>query len=349
MTDQPTCIICRWRDLNPGRAQVCVPCETRLGRQLTMLAAAVPWLAAIASNEPTPAGHYDLNAAGLTWPAHLTTTLGPDDDQIGVPPIATTLGWWADTWALTTDRQPAAHYIRQLANHLPDRCAWDTQITVFAADLADLVATTRRAMHRDLRATRYAAPCPHCGERRLRKGCGEEEIRCGACEAVWDDHDYTIAAIKALPDEALLYAHEVATMLGINNKTVEQWCWRGRMAPDAWDGKPKTSDPQDQGRPLYSAGQARRVAHEVMLYREWKAELVIRRELAYPQSLIVPAFTCVEIAGLFDITVGRGAIVTIGPLTEAQADLLIEQAIEANKPRRTRPEQVAEDPKVTVG
>lgn len=336
MTEPRLCHICKHRELHPDRPIACPRCETRMTSQLRMLDHSVPWLATIASNEPTPAGHYDLNAAGLTWPAHLGTTLGPDDDQIGLPPIATTLGRWADMWALTFDRMPARVYIRHLVNHLPEIAAWDTRITAFAADLAGLVAATRRAMHRDLRATRYAAPCPHCDARRLIKAVGAEEITCGACGAIWDDDDYTTAAIQALPDNALLYAHEVATMLGVKPSIVEQWCWRDRLTPDAWDGKRKTAYPEDFGRPMYSAGQARQVAHEVKLYREGKAELILLTsdENDDGYSLILPASTTLGLDGEFDITLGRGAIATIGGLTDKQVDTLLEQ--------------VAEDPKTTV-
>lgn len=318
------CLICKHRELHPDRPIVCHRCEDRMAGQLRLLAAAIPWLATIASNEPTPAGHYNLAAAGLTWPAHLGSTLGPDHDQLDLPPIATTLGRWIDRWALTTDRMPARHYIRQLLNHLEEVAAWDTAITDFATDLTTLVAATRRAMHRDLRATRYAAPCPHCGQQRLTKACGAEEITCGACEAIWDDNDYKTAAIQALPDQALLYAHEIATMLGIKPNIVDQWCWRGRLTPDAHDGNPRTNHPEDRGRPYYTAGQARRVAHEVALYREGKAQLTLR--ILYEDGLffvtdpiLVHAGTTVGIDGEFDITLGRGATVTIGPITEQQA------------------------------
>ena len=220
----------------------------------------------------------------------------------------------------------AWQYIRRLLDQLPGACAANLNIVAFAAEVRALYAAARRAMHRDLRVTRYTAPCPSCGERALRKGVGEEEITCRGCGCVWDDDEYAVAAVQALPDDALLYAHEVAVLVKVKPSTVDVWCWRGRLAPDAWDGKAQSEYPDDRGRPLYSAGQARQVAHEVMLYREAKAELIVYWiDDDEPESQIFAAGTTLDIAGVMEVTLPRGAIATVGPLAWEHGAIVTEQ------------------------
>jgi hypothetical protein len=65
--------------------------------------------------------------------------------------------------------------------------------------------------------------------------------------SLWDDEEYTAAAVSVLPDDALLYAHELAILVKVKPATVDQWCWRGLLAPDAWDGNVQSDDPEDFG------------------------------------------------------------------------------------------------------
>lgn len=309
------CAVCQWRELPGVRPLVCEPCENRMRGQLRMLGSAPLCLDAVASHEPTRAGGYDLTTAGLAWPAHLAPPVGPLADQLGLPPVATILGRWAEYWALCrSDGMPASFYVRKLIEHLGSLCAWSLTIVDFAGELGALYATVRRVLYLDLRQTRHAAPCPHCGEANMVQAFGADEVTCHRCGSAWTEDEFAVAALQTVPDDALLYASEVAILLGVKPNAVDQWCWRGRLAPDAWDGKRRSNHPDDRGRPLYSAGQARWVAHKVMLHREWKAQLILRRPDSTLESQTFKAHTVVEIEGVMRVRLQRGAVLVIGPI-----------------------------------
>ncbi len=303
------CVVDGWRALDDHRDHVCRVCETRMGHHVTLLETAATWLAVVARHEPTPAGDLNLAAASLTGTARLRLPAGPQDDQLGLSPIGSVLARWLHEWTgEITEAMPVRFIARQLRAYLSWACsASDVDIVRFDGELRDLVAASRRALNRNLQATRYAAPCPKCGERRLGRAVGSEWIRCAACACLWSEEEYAAAALQAAPDSAEMYAHEVAVFLGVPANTVNQWCWRGRLAPDTWD---------DHGRPMYTAGQARRVAHEVRLYRENLAEVAVISDAPGNPVFIdtYPAGTVLTLGSGYRVYLRRGMQVTTGKL-----------------------------------
>lgn len=234
-----TCVICKHRELTDDRPQVCAWCQERVSRQLRLIEVAAPFLAIVASNEPTSAGKLDLTAVDLTIPGN-PVIIGAPVDQIGQMPAATRLAQWAEDWSgrdiLTADAASVAQFLRR---GLRWACAAHPAIDEFARDLRQIYTALRVALHRDLRGRRFAAPCPHCGLKTLIRPPGADWIECGPCEALYDDDDYATVVLAQVPDEALLSAQQAATIAGVATDTVYQWVKRGKLTPvpGPWGGR----------------------------------------------------------------------------------------------------------------
>lgn len=240
-----TCIIDGWRDLEPGRPQVCAPCELRIGQHLDLLAAAAPLLAVVASTEPA-AGRIPVKLLplDLTLPPQTLPTAGLERDQIGAQPIATVLGLWVEDWTgrdvLTASATSSALVLRR---GLTDACREHAAIDEFAREVRGLVAAARHALGRNLQGTRYGTPCPSCATKTLIRIPGADWIECGPCGRLWDEESYAALTIevlrKAVPTTMLLPIPDAARVLGIKADRLRKAVQHDRLHPQPgpWAGK----------------------------------------------------------------------------------------------------------------
>lgn len=232
MSEPRRCIICKHRELTPDRPQACTWCQKLMDRQLRLVERAAPLLAVVASTEPTRGGQLDLVAVDLTLPGN-PIVIGDPGDQGGHTPAATILAQWAEDWSRrpiwSADAASVAGFLRR---GLRWACASHPAIDEFAHELRTLYADLRRALHRDLSGYRYAAPCPHCGQRTLIRYPGADWIECGPCEALYDEDDYATIVLGQIPGNALVTAQQAASIAGVATDTVYKWVERGKLMPD---------------------------------------------------------------------------------------------------------------------
>lgn len=233
----PLCVVCGWKQLEPGRPQVCVPCELRIGQHLDLLAVATPLLAVVASTEPS-AGRIPVKLLplDLTLPPQTLPVVGLERDQIGAQPIATTLGLWVEDWTgrdvITASAVSSAGVLRE---QLTEACRTHDAIDEFAREIRGLVAVARQALGRNLQGVRYGTPCPSCGTKTLVRIPGADWIECGPCGRLWDEEAYARLTVdtlrKAVPDETLLTIREAAMLTGERPGNIRKWIHRDRLSP----------------------------------------------------------------------------------------------------------------------
>jgi hypothetical protein len=304
------CVVDGWRALPVNRTQVCVPCEGSLARRLRVLEMSLPVLRLLPRVEPGRGGQLNLGPVDMTLPAHTGVPLGLGEDQCGVPPLATVLGrWWEDVTGHEAGVAGPAFMIQRLLRVLPWMCAELPSIADFAADVRDLFAQSRRHLSRDLRARRYSAPCPSCGQQTLRQPAGADWVACTPCDWAWDEADYgdlTADAMEEVPAGTMLRGFEIALVLGLSAKTVSAWVSRGSL---------KACREDRNGKPLYLVADARAAHLNARLFAATAGALIIHRtDSDEPdEPVFVRSGHTVTIAGC-EIVMRRCAIVTVGPI-----------------------------------
>lgn len=242
--EQRICIIDGWRELPDDRPQVCQSCQSRMDRQLDLLGRVVDLLDVVAAHEPTTSGQPHMPIVDLALPGN-PVIVGDPTDQVGQTPIAARLASWAEDWSgrdvWSADARSVAGFLRR---GLRWACASHPAIDEFAAELRQAYAAAKRALGRDMRATHYRAPCPHCRGPLVRYP-GADWIECGPCERLWDENDYpgvVLCSLRrwTLPGRALT-ASEAAALAGVRPGTMRQWINRGKVAPDIgpWGDPPR--------------------------------------------------------------------------------------------------------------
>lgn len=239
------CIVDGWRRFESADGSaVCRECELRMAAQLDALGAAVPLLGVVAMVEPTRRGTLNLEASDLSRPgAQLGIIQGEDADQIGHPPVAAWLAWWAERWSDRAVWSAGAASLAPFVKRcLSSACRESDLVAVFAAELRLYYAATRRALGRGAEPVRYTALCPRCHARALRRPSGADWIECGQCRRLFEESMLPELARASLywdmePWEPLTLG-EAAMATGINFAVLRQWHQRGKLVPDVgpWGG-----------------------------------------------------------------------------------------------------------------
>lgn len=232
-TELRTCVVDGWRT-HDRESQVCLPCESRMDRQLELLGKVAHLLTVVARTEPTASGELDLHVLDLTLPGN-PVIVGAVGDQVGNPPIAAKLGEWAQDWSR---REIWSVDVEGIVAFLRRGLKWAGRehpaIDEFAKELRGLYASARRALRRDRSATHYAAPCPSCGQKTLLRYPGADWIECGPCEWLWSEEEYPVLALRALrqamPPNQMLTTHEASVIAAVSPDVIRQWASRGRLA-----------------------------------------------------------------------------------------------------------------------
>lgn len=254
MTELRVCVVDGWRrfeSIEFGGSEVCHECEVRMAGQLDALAAAVPLLAVVAGAEPTRRGALNLDAVDLALPGNVLMPSGElrnwvvndRTDQVGYPPPAGWLAFWAERWS---DRDVWSADAAGLARLVKSRLHWACReyrgIAEFSFELRVYYTAVRRALGRSLEPLRYGALCPGCHERTLCRPSGADWVECRHCGRIYEESMLPELARASLywemPPWEPLTAMEAAMVHGISAALIRQWASRGRLAADIgpWGG-----------------------------------------------------------------------------------------------------------------
>lgn len=311
---QATCVACGWRALPPHRPHVCERCETDIRAWLEELAdhaevisrSLVALTAGRDGKLPIRTSVFDLSLPARSRPVRSTGI----EDASGES-IASGLGWWAIRWSQVAPAswQPS-NSVGSIALWLYEQLDWacthDAEVRLFGQDVRDLLASTRRALNVTGKAgktsvalTRYTAACIRCG------GCGlfahpaASWIECPDCGSLYSDDEYGDLARAELPDDALLWAHQAATALGVPVERVWQWAARGKLEVVDNEG----------GRPRYRLGDLRDVHRQTQLHRAGRCEIglvVVRPDGQIEPGPLVEYAAPATVALAYDVVLAGG-------------------------------------------